>query len=89
MPATFRKFTRRLEFLDGSGLGKRECMGIEPSANSPEITINPAPGGAKSGALTPTKANIDPTLAALIDAWPALPEAIRAGILAMVRAAGG
>jgi hypothetical protein len=37
----------------------------------------------------PTKPNIDPALAALIDAWPALPEAIRAGILAMVRAAGG
>jgi hypothetical protein len=28
-------------------------------------------------------------LAALIDAWPTLPEAIRAGILALVRAAGG
>jgi hypothetical protein len=28
-------------------------------------------------------------LAALIDAWPMLPDAIRAGILAMVRAAGG
>ncbi len=31
----------------------------------------------------------DPELAALVDAWPALPEAIRAGILAMVKAAGG
>jgi hypothetical protein len=32
---------------------------------------------------------IDPALAAIIDAWPKVPEAIRAGILAMVRAAGG
>jgi hypothetical protein len=30
----------------------------------------------------------DPDLAALVDAWPSLPEAIRAGILAMVQAAG-
>jgi hypothetical protein len=28
----------------------------------------------------------DPGLAAVIEAWPALPEAIKAGILAMVRA---
>jgi hypothetical protein len=29
----------------------------------------------------------DPNLAAVVDAWPGLPEAIRAGILAMVKAA--
>jgi hypothetical protein len=28
----------------------------------------------------------DPDLAALVDAWPELPRAIRAGILSMVRA---
>jgi len=32
---------------------------------------------------------MDADLARLIDAWPMLPEAIRAGILAMVRATGG
>jgi hypothetical protein len=64
-------------------------MGIEPIPHSPENSTNPAPGGAKNGALTPTNPNIDPALAALIDAWPTLPEAIRAGILAMVRAARG
>ena len=31
----------------------------------------------------------DPGLAAIIDAWPGLSEPIKAGILAMVRAAGG
>jgi hypothetical protein len=64
-------------------------MGIEPNQHSPEEYTNPAPGGAKSGALDPEKAAIDPALASLIDAWPTLPEPIRAGILAMVRAAGG
>jgi len=45
-------------------------------------------GGAESGALAPQTTAIDPSLAAIIDAWPMLPEAIRAGILALVRAAG-
>lgn len=31
----------------------------------------------------------EPDLAAVVDAWPNLPEAIRAGILAMVQAASG
>jgi hypothetical protein len=29
----------------------------------------------------------DPVLAAVIEAWPSIPEALRAGILAMVKAA--
>jgi hypothetical protein len=31
----------------------------------------------------------DPDLSAIIDAWPALPEAVKAGIVAMVKAAAG
>jgi hypothetical protein len=31
----------------------------------------------------------DPDLRAVVDAWPTLPEPVRAGILAMVRASGG
>jgi hypothetical protein len=46
-------------------------------------------GGAESGAPTLTNSNIAPDLAALIDVWPHLPEPIKAGILALVRAAGG
>jgi hypothetical protein len=30
----------------------------------------------------------DPDLAAIVDAWPTLPEPIRAGIVAMVKASG-
>jgi hypothetical protein len=30
----------------------------------------------------------DPDLAAIVDAWPALPAALKAGIVAMIRAAG-
>jgi hypothetical protein len=33
------------------------------------------------------ESQIDPDLARLIDAWPTLPEAIRAGIIAMIQAA--
>ena len=62
--------------------------GLEVSCNSQGNTAIPRPGGAESGALDLTRDNIDPGLAALIDAWPALPEPIRAGILAMVRASG-
>jgi len=32
---------------------------------------------------------VAPDLAALIDAWPTLPAALKAGIVAMVQAAGG
>jgi len=43
----------------------------------------------KAAHFPPDRRAIDPALAALIAAWPRLPEAIRAGILATVRAACG
>jgi hypothetical protein len=49
------------------------------------LRIAPGPGAAPAQRAAPD----DPELAALVAAWPTLPEAIRAGILAMVRAAGG
>jgi hypothetical protein len=64
-------------------------MGIEPTAISKEYNTLPAKGGAESGALNLIKPSIDPDLASLINAWPKLAEPIRAGILAMIRAAGG
>jgi hypothetical protein len=49
----------------------------------PVKTVPSSERGAKSGA----PATVDPALATLIDAWPEVPEAIRTGILAMVKAA--
>jgi hypothetical protein len=53
-------------------------------------------GGAKCGALSgdsdpkPSPATpTDPDLAAVIAAWPNVPPAIRAGILAMVKSSNG
>jgi hypothetical protein len=42
-----------------------------------------AHGGAADAAIA------DPDLAAVVEAWGRLPDAIRAGILALVKAAGG
>jgi len=44
-------------------------------------------GGAKSGAFPTENDAIDADLQAVIDAWPDLPTAIRAAMLAMVNAA--
>ena len=40
--------------------------------------------GAKSGALGAQSREIDPDLAAVIEAWEKLPDAVKAGIAAMV-----
>ena len=44
-------------------------------------------GAAKSASYADDSDSIDPDLAAVIDAWPKLPKAVRAGIVAMVQAA--
>lgn len=46
-------------------------------------------GGAESGALNAQTPSLPPDLAGVVDAWPSLPPAIRAGILAMIQAAKG
>jgi len=43
-----------------------------------------APGAAVGAQNTP----IDPDLQAIIERWPELPDAVKAGILAMVRTSG-
>ena len=76
--------------------------GVEPGAQPTGKTPNSQPRGAESGALPApgqldadtsvqgdvlSQAQIDVGLVVVIQAWPSLPEAIRAGILAMVRVA--
>ena len=61
---------------------------IPPVSNvNPEKTANSkvyaAPGAAVEHEVVP----VDPALVPLINCWPSLPEALRAGILAMVRSA--
>jgi hypothetical protein len=46
-------------------------------------------GGAESGAVSARVALSDPDLTAVVNAWPTLPDALKAGILAMIRATGG
>jgi len=61
--------------------------GLEHPRSFPWETDISAEGGAELGALAGHPSDLDPDLAALIDAWPDLPEAVRAGISAMVGAA--
>ena len=44
-------------------------------------------GGAESGALRTEHSPVDARLKRIVDAWPELPEPIRAGIVAMIDAA--
>ena len=55
---------------------------VKPSAASASRSINE-----RLSLPMPYKTPFSPDLAAVIDAWDRLPEAIRAGILAMVKAA--
>lgn len=61
--------------------------GFEPPDDSPEKTPVSESGGAQSGAPAAQSTVQDRDLQQLIDAWPTLPEAVRAGIAAMVKAA--
>ena len=60
---------------------------LEYPANSPENRPIAAQGGAKSGALCDDSFPTDPDLAMVVKRWPDLPEPIRAGIVAMLKAA--
>lgn len=57
-----------------------------PPQNTGKTLISET-GGAKSGALSANSDPIDPDLQRLIEAWPTLPAALKAGIVAMIDAA--
>lgn len=43
--------------------------------------------GTESGTLAADSTPVDPDLAEIASAWPTLPDAIKAGVMAMVKAA--
>ena len=69
--------------------GIAERAGFEPPQDFPEKTTVSEQGGAESGAHAAPIAVSDPDLRAVVSAWPELPEALRKGIVAMVKAASG
>ncbi len=63
--------------------------GFEPPAENAGNTAILDTSGAECGALGAHSISIDADLQAIIEAWPKLNESTKAGIVAMVRAAGG
>jgi hypothetical protein len=63
--------------------------GFELPQKTPENQGFPDESGAESGALDAKNEPEDPELGTIIDAWPTLPDALRTGILAMIRATIG
>ena len=63
--------------------------GLEHPANSSGNGGVADESGAESGALDAENGPKDPQLTAIIDAWPTLPEPIKAGVLAIIKAAEG
>ncbi len=61
--------------------------GIEHPAQNGENSLGAGESGAECGALGAQNGTVDPELAAVVDAWPKLPEAVRLAILALVRTA--
>jgi len=61
--------------------------GFEQPARNAGKTSNPQLGGAGCGAPGERSALIDAGLRSVVEAWPNLDDATKAGILAMMRAA--
>ena len=67
-------------------------MGLEPKAKSPVALENQRisePGAPKASPAACPPVPADEDLAAVVGAWPDLPAAVKAGIVAMVKASGG
>ncbi len=63
--------------------GGTENTGAKSGAFQPDSTPTPPPA---THPATPPAAPLDPDLREVVDAWPTIPPAIRAGILAMIGA---
>jgi hypothetical protein len=80
---TSRQLTSKADAAKGvatmrNGMDSRQRATASGSRRPPRATKS-----ATSGSV------VDPDLAAIMDAWPNLPEVVRAGIVAIVRAAAG
>ena len=64
-------------------------MGVEQSQYTPGNAHREGESGTESGTPDAHSTLIDPNLQRLISAWPTLNESTKAGIVAMVWAAGG
>ena len=68
------------------GTIQMEPSGLEQVQQS-RTFFSPSASAAPGAALEPDSGMVDPELSAVVEAWPTLPVAIRADILAVVRAA--
>ena len=82
---------------DGDGANER-MMGVEPATKPPDSAGKPhvsSAGAVKAsvagclpvGADAARGEDVEPDLRSVVDAWPTLPELIRAAILAIVKVA--
>ena len=65
------------------------CAGVEHPAQTSGKTPVSETGGAECGAQRAPEGQFEPDLQRLIDAWAALPDALKTGIMAMVSTASG
>ena len=77
-----KRFTRAMPTKSG------EDRIRTPDENAGKAVV-PGESDAESGAPKNGVAFFDPGLNAIISAWPRLPEALKTGILAMIRATDG
>jgi hypothetical protein len=84
-PMSFAAHARKRKAAGGSRIRNLQITNPSASAESSEKNCGSSNSAAHLQRATPNCVELEKVIAA----WPALPDAIRAGILAMVNAAGG
>jgi len=86
-PAEFEPATLGSEDRRPDDVNPSSAKALRQGSNDVVPTLVPSSSQEDSAAILPPPT--DPDLARVLAAWPRLPEAIKAGILAMVQVAGG